>query len=134
MIVLATALRQHLLDQPSIASLVSDRIYPVQAPQTPSGAQIQPMIVYRLTGRKDDQITFGAPPLIRTKWEITCLAPGYDEAHQLAEAVITSLAGLKGDIHGARAEHAELDDAYDEDTWEFGFHAVTLIFELVWRS
>jgi hypothetical protein len=132
----AASLYQHLVTLPGIAALSGDRVYPISAPQRPHGEELQPTLVFRLSGRRDDLLLSGPRTLATSTWEIAVISADYDAGHELAEAVIAGLNYFKGRMGGPEGVYVEacaLQDAADSDEPELGFHAVILQFELKYR-
>lgn len=132
----AASLYQHLAALPAIVALAGDRIYPIHAPQLPQGEELQPTLVYRLSGRRDDLLLSGPRTIATSTWEIAVISADYDAGHELAEAVIEGLNYFKGRMGGPEGVYVEacaLQDAADSDEPELGFYAVIVQFELKYR-
>jgi hypothetical protein len=121
---------------PGVVALAGERVYPIHAPQLTTNEELLPTLVYRLSGRRDDQLLSGPMTMATSTWEIAVVAADYDAGHQLAEAVIEGLNYFKGRMGGPEGVYVEacsLQDAADSDEPELGFYALILQFELKYR-
>jgi hypothetical protein len=115
---LEAALFGYLSDDPGIAALVDDRIYPVRLPE---GAVLPAIVWQRISAAR----TYTHDPFDETKawtqarvqfscWHWTALG-----AIELGEAVLTALSGysgqMEGELIGAAMADFELDD-YEAET------------------
>lgn len=126
------SLFSHLAAVQGIAAIVDQRIYPVMGPQD----EKRPLIVFALANRADDLVLRGPMTMATTSWEVDCISPDYDQAHELAEAVIASLNYFKGRLggpDGVYVESASLSAARDEVQIEQGLFIVNLQFEIKYR-
>ena len=131
---LLTAIYAHLAANSGVSALTSTRIYPMQAPQIDTNADVSPTLVFSLDGRRDE-VDVGAQRVIsRTTWTVACLASTPDAAHQLNDAVIACLAnyrGVLGGSGGVTVQFVEMMDSSDfVDDLTLGFYIVTSTFEI----
>lgn len=104
---IGTSLYDALRNDSGVAALVSQRIYPLQLPQTPTYEAIS----YERVSNTPQN---GSTNMRRTRWSISCWAATYGEAHTLANAVKAAMEDYRGgDIKLAMVEN-EIDD-YDDD-------------------
>lgn len=86
------ALYKYLRDDAGVSALVSDRIYPLVAPQ---GA-IMPAIVHQRITTARPQTLDGSSGVALPWFQFRCWAATYDEACALAEAVRLALLRFRG--------------------------------------
>lgn len=129
----AASLYNHLAQSPGVLALAGDRVYPLGLPQRPQGEDLDPSVVFRLIGRRDELTLRKERTLARTIWEVAAIAADYDTAHELAEAVIESLSyfkGVMGGTGGIQVESCTLQDAVDQEEPLIGVVLVLLEFEI----
>ena len=115
---LEKSLRDHLLAQAPVASVVGQRVYPLVIPQ--GGAM--PCIVYAKQGRQVQQVFCGEDGLRRTMLEIDCYALVYDDAVGLANAVAAALRDFSGAMGATRVPRVFLENEIDLSDVEPGLY------------
>lgn len=79
--------RAVLMQNTKLASLVSNRIYPIFAPQNP----VYPLILYRQISRLYNYDTDGRDALLHARIQIDCYAKTLSETHSIAAAIREAL-------------------------------------------
>lgn len=96
------AVRRQLLDNASVAALVSDRIYPLMIPQ----GEPLPVITYSVVATDEDNQEGDAATLARARLQLDCWATTYKQANDLARAVRLALPTTTGAI-GSESNRVE---------------------------
>lgn len=89
-----SALIQYLLDDATVSGLVSDRIYPVRAPQDPT----KPYIVVQTFGGEGSLHTGGASAVAEVNVRVSSYGSTVVSADVVAKAVYDALAGYHGQM------------------------------------
>jgi hypothetical protein len=106
------AIRQRLLQVPTVTVLVGDRVTHGVADQ----GERRSRIVLTLLDASPEY-TFDGPAGFRTSTiQIACLAQTYKAAHDLAEAARTAVDCYSGTIAGVQIEHVEIEGIEDIDS------------------
>jgi len=88
------AVRRQLLDDPTVAAIVGDRIYPLTIPQ----GEPLPVITYSVVATDEDNQEGDADTLARARVQLDCWATTYKQANDLARAVRLALPTTTGAI------------------------------------
>jgi len=114
------ALYAHVTGDASIAALISDRFYPLRAPQ---GAAL-PYAVYQRISTPRIRSQSGPSGLARPRFQVTCYASSYSQSRQLANLMRISLDGFRGTMGGGVSVGAVFleneMDTYEDETGAFG--------------
>lgn len=109
-------LKTYLSAQPTVASLVGARVHRGYAPQgsvDPKNTSWAPYIVLqRITGGHEHQTT-GALGIAQPVIQVSCVAPSYGQAREVAEAVRGVLHGYSGTMSNTTVRGATLDNEID---------------------
>ncbi len=92
---IADGLYNLLLTTPSIAAIVKDRIYPVQAPE---GASYPRLLYWQTSAEFEESLDEEAVEPERASWQIDCQARTYDEVKRLASLVRALFRAHKGSL------------------------------------
>ena len=89
---IGNAVRGILTNDAGVAALVSTRIYPNYAPETPT----QPYVVYNLVDSESVMSLTGHSGLGRHTYQIDVFDDDYGDAHQVAEEIRLALQDFQG--------------------------------------
>jgi Protein of unknown function (DUF3168). len=128
------ALVSILANNPGVADLAGDRVFPQIIPQEDfDGLSKKPCIVYQRTGVGRQQTLCGTSPTMSSVFSIDCYAQTYAGAEALANAVRTALVDYRGSVAGVRISTAILDNEIDLLDIEPGLHRVSMTFT-IWHD
>ena len=105
---LEEALYAYLSIEPGLAALISDRIYPVALPQTPT----LPAVTYMRVSAPTLQDFSGTIKRL-ARMQFDAWSTSYDEAHQVNDALIAALdnySGLMGGVGGVQCDVTLMTD------------------------
>lgn len=99
----------HLMSDPAITAMIGDRLYPLAIPET---GKVPAIVYQRISAPRTLSLTgeSGSSPRI----QLSCYAPSYKQAKQMAMVLAQSLDYLRGTL-GGRAKAAVLMAGYRED-------------------
>lgn len=117
-------LRQWLLAQPALVSLVSDRVYWLRAPQQDPADVFQPFVILRIAEQREHEETLSE---MVTTWQArvqaACYAESLPGAHQIADALFTALHMQTNNANVAfpfeSSRFSQLEEFFDEDQGVF---------------
>ena len=126
-----SSLRQYLAAQSEITALVSTRIYPVFAPESATF----PAIIYARKSGGHDHNLHSATGSAMPAFELTCLAPTYEQVDQLAEVIRQKMQGFRGPMGSVNVRSVILDDEADgfEDLGEAASDRLVYSITLTYR-
>ncbi|WP_262511682.1 DUF3168 domain-containing protein [Echinicola strongylocentroti] len=101
-----------LMANPVVDTYVSDRIYPVQAPQRDMGN----LIIYGIAGTKPEETKQGPSKEDWVMVDIVVYSKDYDEMHTIAKAVREALDYQNGTIAGNEISNIVFEDY--SDSWQ----------------
>lgn len=128
---LAQSLFSLLSSDPTVAGFVQSRIFPLVIPlEVFDGASTKPCIVYQQVTADRQQKFCGTDTLITASFDLHAYARGYDQARELADAVITAL----NDYRGAVIKHIFLESEIDLHDIDPGLYRVTMVFTIWYRG
>lgn len=104
---IGTLVKSTLTGNSGVSALVSTRVYPLQLPQKPT---YEAITYQRISNGPQN----GSTAIRDSRWQISCWAETYAEAHVLAAAVKTAFEYLTDDSIKMAYVVNELDDYDDE--------------------
>jgi len=104
------ALRGYLLDDPTLVSLVGDRIHHIRLPQ----GQVEPSVVYHKITEIGDYSMQGDTGLSHMRIQFDSWAQTADAANQLSNAVHTRLSGVTALMDDVEIQGVFLDNGRDD--------------------
>lgn len=104
---IGTLVKSALTGNSGVSALVSTRVYPLQLPQKPT---YEAITYQRISNGPQN----GSTAIRDSRWQISCWAEEYGEAHVLAVAVKTAFEDLTDDSIKMAYVVNELDDYDDE--------------------
>ena len=103
-------LHEYLTAQAAVAALVGDRVYPELIPQhVYAEVRGMPCIVYQRVAVSRSRTYCAADKLVKATIQVDVMAPTYDEADQVAEAVRLALLDYRGAMGDVRVKLCQLD-------------------------
>lgn len=124
------ALLQYLTSNAQIASAVGQRVYAEILPQKPT----LPAVTYRrASAQRSKTLSCGTDSLVRSGFEISAWAKGYEQAEAVAEAVrraLVDFTGTWGGSPGIRIHDAALDGDLDLVDVEPGLYRVAMFYTI----
>lgn len=131
---LPQAIRAHLAADEAIAAIAGERVYPVVPPML-DDADIQAFVLYRQTGRANDE-ALGLDMDV-TRWRVEGWSIDYDQAWDLGRAIQIALHkfgteqtdGLLGGAEGIRCK-IRITDQFDDLEPATGAFALVGEFEI----
>ena len=109
------AIYELLTSDTVVTSIVSNRVYPLVAPQR-AGA-FQTHVVYQRISHVMNRPLNGPNGFTVDRWQFDCFATDYDVAVTLADSVRLVLDGFRGDAGGHGIQRIMVLDG--GETWEF---------------
>jgi len=123
-------LRTWLLDDPAVAGLIGERLYPLRAPQGVTA----PYVVYEVESSEHWPSLQGDLTLKRIGVWYRCFAAGYAAANEVAEKIKSRLVAAPGQATGIEDVHIEdEDEAYFTVEGEEGLFEAALLAS-VWTA
>lgn len=105
-------LYEFLRNQPAVAALAGDRIYPEMIPQaSQSEARKLPCIVYTTTAEARTATYCGTDRLLSAAVQIDLYTPHYDRTRELRAAVRLALRDFRGMMGDTRVRLTRLDSS-----------------------
>lgn len=105
----------------AVTALAGERIYPLRALQT---AQ-QPLVIYQRISATREHSHDGPSGLARQRFQFRCVAGGYGQARQLADAVRGALDGYQGTVGGVRIDGIVIQNELDTEDAALDAEATT---------
>lgn len=93
---LADAIYLRLVSDFAITAIVSDRVYPLQAPQSVSLDDDGPYVVYQVAGDETPYHNQGEGGFVSVLVQFDCYGATYDAANNLKEKLRLNLSGFRG--------------------------------------
>ncbi len=103
------ALRDHLLADTNISSVVATRVYPLELPQNPAF----PSITYQIISDEPTYTQDGDSGLDRPRIQIDTWAETYSESISLAALIRSRLSGFRGTVSGKEIQGIFRDSSRD---------------------
>lgn len=131
---LEKAIRSVLINDATVASLVSTRVYPQRRPM---GTSV-PAVVYQTVFQETNQALETQAGIQRSRISIDCIDNTYGDTKTLRNAIQGALINYSGTlegetIHSVRLESAVDIDEQNEPAGEFGFFRTILDF-VIWHQ
>lgn len=103
------ALRNVLIEDPAVSTVLGTRIYPVLAPSTAP----LPFVTYRRTGVRREQTLSGPMGVATTTIDFDIFAATYEGARILADLCRLALDGWGGDFENTEVKNVSLESESD---------------------
>lgn len=124
-----------ILASSDVAGLIGDRVYPqVVPPQAWDGDSLRPCLVFRTAASFRNKTFCSTDRLIQEAFSVDCYAVTYDEAKQLAEAVITAVVDVHAVSGSTAIDNVFLDNEFDLTDMDPGLYRRNLSFTVWHRS
>lgn len=103
-----------LADDPAVAALIGDRIYPNQVPQQhPNSLEVMPCAVFQLAGGERQAIFCGTDGTVGAQYQLDIYGTDRDEIPPIARAIRRRLRDYSGLMGEARIYKVSLDSEFD---------------------
>ena len=127
---IAGAIYSKLSNNAELSALVSDRIYPVLAPQ----GVASPFLVFEKTGGEIESTLSADTNINRDNLQITCFSETYQEAFDISAIVAELLSRWQGVESGVTIEDVFFENESDFFDAQTEFFQFVLDFEIIYRG
>ena len=114
----------------AVAALVSDRIYPIYLPQTPT----YPAVAYRRNSTSPVSLLSADTNLLAARFEVAAFSKSFDQCIDLADKLRAALQRYQGTVGGVVVEDIMLDNIDQSYEPDFEVYESTLDITIHYRT